>query len=133
MKLINKNTDYAVQALFYISQKTPNIISTVEVEKQLNLPRPFIRKILQNLTKAGYLSSSKGSGGGFTIARPLDDIYLLDLMQLFQGRLAFTDCSFQKKVCPNAGHCPLRRRIKTIEDTVLHELKGVSLAELTKK
>ncbi|MBF0478060.1 MAG: Rrf2 family transcriptional regulator [Candidatus Omnitrophica bacterium] len=130
MKLINKNTDYAVQAIYYIAQKSPDIVSTVEVEEKLGLPRPFIRKILQILTKAEILSSSKGNKGGFTISRPLSDIYLLDLMQLFQGRIAFTDCSFQKKVCPNAGHCPLRRRIKTIEETVINELKGVTLKEL---
>ena len=59
MKLITRNTDYAIRALCYIAEQKQEVISADRLVKSLEIPRPFLRKILQTLTKAGLLNSSK--------------------------------------------------------------------------
>ncbi|MDD5015309.1 MAG: Rrf2 family transcriptional regulator, partial [Atribacterota bacterium] len=81
MKLITRNTDYAVRALCCIAEQKQKVISTDRLVKSLEMPRPFLRKILQALTKEGLLNSSKGKDGGFSLAISPKEITLIDVMK----------------------------------------------------
>ena len=130
MKLITRDTDYAIRALMYIASSKNDIVPTAEIEKKLGLPRPFLRKILQILQKKGVLKSFKGNKGGFLLAVPAKKIFLADLMKIFQSKITFTECFLKKKVCPNIKKCPVRKKIKNIEKTVVSELKQISIDSL---
>jgi Rrf2 family protein len=130
MKLITRDTDYAIRALCYIAKNINEIISVRELVTKLKIPRPFLRKILQILNKKKLLKSSKGLGGGFVLSVPADKIFLLDLIKVFQGQFKLSECLFKKEVCPHTKICALRRKIDKIEKYVLKELKSVSIAYL---
>jgi Rrf2 family protein len=83
MKLLNRDTDYAVKALLYITQNNPKRMSVSELVKALDIPRPFLRKILQILNREGVLDSSRGKGGGFVLAVPPEKILLTCLIDIF--------------------------------------------------
>lgn len=130
MKLITRDTDYAIRALMYIACSKDAIVSVAEIEKKLKLPRPFLRKILQILQKKGILKSIKGNKGGFLLAVPAKKIFLADLMKIFQGRITLTECFLKKKVCPNIKRCSMRHKIKNMEKIVVSELKKITIASL---
>ena len=132
MNLLARNTDYAVRAMLYMVGKTPERVSTTELDEALGLPRPFMRKTLQTLQKAGYLASIKGKNGGFTLALSPEKIRLVDLMALFQGTVSMGECLFRKKVCGCAGSCPLRKELKQAEVLAVGHLRTVTLASLAK-
>lgn len=132
MKLITRDTDYAVRALCHIAGQKGAMVCASELVKKLNMPRPFLRKIMQRLTKASILTSYKGKNGGFFLKRKPDKIYLVDLITLFQGKLALSECFFKKKLCPNRPSCPLKNRISRIEDFVVKELGAISIGGLLK-
>ncbi len=133
MNLLTRHTDYAVRALMYMSGKHPGRVSSVDLDRDLRLPRPFMRKILQTLQKAGYLDSAKGKNGGFTLAQAPGRIHLTDLIVLFQGPVSMGDCLFRKKLCGCVQTCPLRHEIKGIEAMALARLKAVTIATLMRK
>ncbi|MEI8011386.1 MAG: Rrf2 family transcriptional regulator [Candidatus Omnitrophota bacterium] len=130
MNLFTRNTDYAARALLYMGGRVGQRVSTVDIQRDLKLPRPFMRKILQQLQKEGYLVSVKGYNGGFTLAMPPGKIRLIDLMRIFQGDFSLSDCLFQKKLCQCVAACPLRRELKAAEKMLVDRLKGVTLADL---
>ena len=130
MNLLARTTDYAVRALIYMAGRKPQRVSTLDLQRDLGLPRPFMRVILQALQKAGYLVSLKGQNGGFLLNVPPGKIALIDLMSLFQGPVSLGDCLFKKKICQCAQACPLRREIKTIEAMALARLRRVSITTL---
>ena len=130
MNLLTRNTDYAVRALIFMAGKAPERVSTADLLKDLKLPRPFMRKTLQALQKAGYLDSVKGKNGGFSLVVPPEKIVLSDLITLFQGPVSMGDCLFRKKVCVCVRTCPLRKEIKTIETMALGHLRSVTVASL---
>lgn len=132
MKLITRNTDYALRALCFIAKQKGKIVSVPELVAELDIPRPFLRKILQILNKKGLLRSTKGQGGGFLLAKRPDKIFLTDLMRVFQGKFSLSECFLKKIVCPNTRVCPLRKKILKIEDYVFNELGSVTLASLLK-
>lgn len=132
MKLINRDTDYAVKALMHIAKNSERI-SVSELATKLDIPKPFLRKILQILNKENILNSHKGKGGGFKLAKPSKDIYLKDLIKIFQGPIKLKDCIFNQKICPDIKTCPLREKIRDIEKYVLSEIESVTLATLIEK
>jgi len=133
MKLITRNTDYAVRALCYIARQVKGSISAAEMVAQLKIPRPFLRKILQTLSSEGLLSSQKGQGGGFCLMKHPEDIRLMELIRIFQGGIQLNECIFKKKVCPNQRTCPLKAEIDHIEQDAMKRLQKITLALLLKK
>jgi Rrf2 family protein len=89
-----------------------------------------LRKILQILNKKGILKSYKGLGGGFLLARPRHKIFLLDLIEIFQGPLKLNECIFKKMVCPNTKRCVLKKKIDDIERYVISQLGSITIASL---
>jgi len=132
MKLITRDTDYAVRALCYFANHKNKIISVTELVKELKIPQPFLRKILQFLNKNGILHSYKGQGGGFSLLVSAEKIRLIDLIMIFQGPLELNECLFKKKVCPNKGVCRLRHKINEIEEKVLKEIGFITIESLIK-
>lgn len=132
MRLINRDTDYAMRALSYIAYNKNKIVSVSEISRKLRIPRPFLRKILQILQKKSLLKSYEGRDGGFRLDVPVDKIFLVDLIKIFQGQVKLVDCLFKKQICPDIKHCLLRDKVRHIENLVVSELKSITLASLCK-
>ncbi|MDO8535454.1 MAG: Rrf2 family transcriptional regulator [Candidatus Omnitrophota bacterium] len=132
LKLLSRNTDYAVRAVCYMAKDKKRIFSVRELVDALKMPRPFLRKILQVLNNKGLLRSYKGIGGGFRLARKAENIYLIDMIEAFQGPFKLNECFFKRKICPNRSSCSLKRKIDTIEGMVYKELKSITIGSILK-
>jgi Rrf2 family protein len=133
VKLITRNTDYAVRALCCIAEQKQEVISADRLVKSLDMPRPFLRKILQTLNKEGLLNSSRGKGGGFALALSPGKITLTDVMKIFQGPIRLNECKFKKSYCPYINDCLLKKKIDEIEKEVIAKLKAITMASIIKK
>jgi Rrf2 family protein len=129
MKLLTRNTDYALRALCYMS-KHQNVVSVDELVKKLGVPRPFMRKILQQLNKEKILESYRGQGGGFKLRKAPEKIYMLEIIRVFQGNAGLNGCFLKKDICPNKGRCVLRKKVRAIEDDVFKQLAAINIAVL---
>ena len=129
VKLITRNTDYALRAICYIS-KNSKVVTVSELVKELGVPKSYMRKILQQLSKTRILESYKGQGGGFKLKASPEKIYLTQVMEVFQGRLGLNGCFLKKDVCPNKGKCLLRKKIILIEETAIKQLQEINIASL---
>jgi len=132
MKLITRNTDYGIRALCFIAKAKGRVVAVPELVKALKVPRPFLRKILQILTKNGFVRSYKGRGGGFRLARDAKRLYIVEVAETFQGPMNLNECFLKKTVCPNRKSCPLKKKIDKIEKVVISELGSITIAELLK-
>lgn len=130
MKLITRDTDYAIRSLCFIAKSKKDIVPVVELVSELKIPRPFLRKILQILDKNGILESHRGLGGGFSLRKKTNKIFLLDLIKIFQGRFSLNECFLKKLPCPNKSNCALRRKINRIEIYVISQLRPITIASL---
>jgi len=130
MKLITRNTDYAMRALCYIVRQGGRSVPVTEMVAVIKIPRPFLRKILQTLSGEGLLKSTKGQGGGFSPAVPAEKILLTDLIRIFQNTIQLNECVFKKKICPNRSTCILKKEIDSIEHDVLDRLHRITIGSL---
>lgn len=132
MKLITRDTDYALRAVCFMAKNKDKVVCADEMVKKLKIPKAFLRKLLQILGKNRMLKSHKGQGGGFLLSKPAQRIYLLDLIRIFQGPLKLNECFFKKLACPNKKTCALKKRIDKIEEYVIKELGAISIGSLLK-
>lgn len=130
MKLITRDTDYAVRALCHIVKNKNKIISAHDLVRELKVPQPYLRKILQTLNRERLLKSFRGKNGGFILAIPAEKIYLVDLIRIFQGPLKLSECFFKKNYCPNVNTCILKQRIGTIEKYIISQLRSINITSL---
>jgi Rrf2 family protein len=129
MKLITRDTDYAMRALLFIATRG-SVASVPELVAELKIPRPFLRRILQTLARSGILESFKGNKGGFVLKKKPCDIRLGNVVTAFQGTVKLNDCLFKKKACPNRTDCLLRRQITDIERFAQEKFDAVTLETL---
>ncbi len=127
MKLITRDTDYAIRAIAHVACAGQDITAAGELARALKIPRPFLRKILQKLNKARLLKSYKGQGGGFLLAVPARKITLMRLINIFQGPFRLNECFFKKELCPNTAKCGLKQRIDRIEKHLVKELSAINI------
>ena len=130
MKLITRDTDYAIRALIFMAQHKETKTSVSEMVRELKIPCPFLRKILQILNKKKILKSYKGQGGGFLLATPANRIFLVDLIEIFQGPLKINECLLKKRTCPDAPTCVLKKKIQYIEEYIVSKLDSINVASL---
>jgi Rrf2 family protein len=130
VRLITQNTDYAIRALCYMAERHGDVISAAELANELQVSWSLIRKILQELHKKGLVRSFKGKGGGFMMEAEPGDIFILELMKMFQGSLSLNRCNLNKNKCTNITKCRLRKKISDIEKYVTAELNPVTIGSL---
>ena len=131
MKVFRKETDYAIRMLIYLSMKgESDYMSVTALSKALGLPMNFLRRICSRLTQAKILSTQEGKNGGVRLVENPAKINVLQLIELFDGKPELSDCTFQKKLCPNRKKCVLRKRILAIENIVSQECAAITIQSL---
>jgi len=133
MKLITKNTDYAIRALLEIGCHKNAFISARDIARHQKIPYQYLRKILQVLIKNGMIVSKEGSRGGFHLCQDPHKIKLVDVIVMFQGPIEFSECMFRKQLCPNRSRCVLRPHLLAIEKEVTKKFATLSIGKLLKK
>lgn len=133
MKLITRDTDYAIRAITCIAGSKKKTVSVSVLAQELNIPHAFLRKIFQTLNKAGLLRSYKGKGGGFTLTVKPSKITIFDLIEIFQGSFQLNEHVFKGKTCPNIRICKLKKKIDKLEDEVIANLRTITIESLMKK
>ena len=102
---ITRETDYAIRCILYLSRKEESIIMADEISRAMFIPKSFLAKILQKLTKAGVVKSFRGVKGGFRLAKNPKQISLLDIIEAIEGPAAMNRCALDASLCNFSGTC----------------------------
>jgi len=133
MKILTKNSDYAIRALIEIALNQKELLSAREIAKKQKIPYQYLRRILQELIKHDFIAAKEGKGGGFKLKKNPKHIQVSEILKIYQGPIQISECLFRKKMCHNANSCPLRHEILAIESKVVKEFKGITIAKLIGK
>ncbi len=106
--IFSKKCEYGIQAVLYLAARNDQgLIVSDEIAKNLDIPKEFVSKILQNLTESGIINSRKGRVGGFTLGKSPDQITLLDIVEAIDGLEVFNNCVLGFPECSPEKPCPL--------------------------
>jgi len=130
MKVLTKNTDYAIRALLTLGVARGGYLSARAISLEQEIPYQFLRRLLQEMIRHGLVLSKEGAGGGFMLAKEPDEIRVRELIEIFQGRVQVSECMFRKQICANRSRCVLRHEIMRIEQVVKQEFDNVTIGKL---
>ena len=91
----------------------------------MDIPTPFLGKILQLLAKQNILSSTKGPHGGFCLNKPPIDISIMEIIEIIDGSDTFDVCVIRTTKCSHDEPCSLHDKISPLRS----EMKSVYLTE----
>jgi Rrf2 family transcriptional regulator, iron-sulfur cluster assembly transcription factor len=132
--MISRSATYALRALTFMAAREPDEWSlNREIAAELTLPPQFLTKILRVLAAEGVLMSQRGRSGGFRLARPADQITLLDVVEPFDRLSDRRTCLLGQTTCSDENACPLHDQWRTISDSLCHVLRGWTLVDLTRQ
>lgn len=133
MNIINRETGYAVKAICFMVKEDAKLVTSRQLADYFGISRTFLRKILQKLNQVGVLKSYKGKKGGFCLARRLDQIFLIDLIHIFQGPLQLSGCYTQSQQCPLVQRCPIQQELEILQEKLTNDLSQISMKMLIDK
>ncbi len=101
--MLSNTCKYAIRALIYLGNFSKNgeKIGIKKIAGDLDIPTPFLGKILQSLVKQKILSSTKGPNGGFGLGKPAGEITLYDIVKTVDGEDFFLNCLISLEPVPH--------------------------------
>ena len=133
MLRIGKLTDYATVVLATLAREPERHRAAAELADRTHLSRPTVSKVLKELQRAGMVISSLGAQGGYRLARDPHLITAAQILDVFEGPVAITECSTVSSQCGIEKLCRVGsawQRVnvgirRALEDLTLHQLAGL--------
>lgn len=130
--------EYGLRCLVAIADRNaPAGLTIPELSRMEGLSQPHVAKMLALLRKAGFVKSTRGQLGGYTLAREPERIVIGDVLEALGGRLYEPEfCDRHAGTldsCAHAGSCSLRplwERIQSAVDTVVYRVTLRDLIDL---
>lgn len=128
----SNTTGYAVQALCCLASCKMERDSTSAIARCSKVPRPYLCKIINTLTRKGLVVSRRGIGGGVKLAKPADQITLFEIVEAIEGEKWASDCLLGYSWCKNEECCPTHPFWQETKEKIKQELMKWTLADVVK-
>ena len=131
--MFSNSCKYGLRSVIYLTEvsNVEQRVRAKEIADHLEVPLPFLSKILQDLARKGIISSIKGPNGGFYMTAEEKQQKVLDIVEAIDGLNRLTECALGLPECSNENPCPLHHQIKVYRDNLHHHLADNSLLELS--
>ena len=105
---LSKTSEYALRILIYMAHTPDQLYTAKQLVKELNVSDKYLRRLMTDLSKSGFIRSIQGRDGGYTFIKSLDEIMLYDIIDSVEGMDKMNGCllGFEKCSCidPCAMH-----------------------------
>jgi Rrf2 family protein len=133
--MLSKKAKYGLKATFYLAKnygKGPILIS--DLAEHENIPKKFLELILLDLKRHGLLISKMGKGGGYSLSKSPEKIFVGQIVRILDGPLAPIPCvsktAYQKcDECESERSCEIRKIMLQVRDATAAILDHTSLVD----
>jgi len=122
---------HALRALIYLAEKnSPGPVLVREIAAEANVPHPSLAKILHSLRGRGLVRSTKGPGGGYQLARPGNQVRVVEVIEAVDGRVELDSvCVLGLDTCSDEAPCALHDVWKLFRQNYTHTLSRMTLED----
>lgn len=135
--MISRKAKYGIKAMVILAQRSAGdeVVGIGELAQRERMPLKFLEAILVNLKNDGLLQSKRGRYGGYTLARPAEQIRLSEVMRSLDGPIAPVPCISQTAYarcdeCVSEERCSVRILMMQVRDAMMAVLDRITLADL---
>lgn len=130
--MLANNTKYAITGLGHIMKNSVKgeITKVGEIAERHDIPQAFLSKILQQLTRVGFLSSKKGPNGGFYLTEEQMQTSIMDIVIELEGEDFFSNCLLRFEACNNENPCPVHFLLIKEKDAITNKFRKIKIVDL---
>lgn len=130
MLRIGKLTDYATVILGTLAAERSRLLTASSLSERTHIAAPTVAKLLKQLHHAGLVISTRGTHGGYQLARDPETISAAAILDALEGPIALTECSVGSGQCDIEHTCSVGRTWQRLSLAIRRSLSEVSLAQL---
>lgn len=130
---LTKFSDYALRVLMYAHAAGDRRVTIEEMAASYRISRAHLMKVVNALTRAGYLTAVRGRSGGLMLARPADEIRLGDVIRSTEPDFALVECFATGNQCVITACCRLPRVLNQALAAFLDALNQHTVASIALK
>lgn len=101
-----------------------------EVARKQGISSAYMEQILIPLRNAGIITAVRGRNGGYLLARPPEEITLLEVIELFEGKLELVERS-ECDACNVSTICPTQEVWDRLSSVLRTESESITIADIT--
>lgn len=131
---VSRRGDYAVRAVLYLAARPLDEVTLVnDISEEQDIPKSYLSKIMQDLTRVGIARSRRGSSGGFMLAREPETITVREVVEAIEGPVHLNLCLTGKSACHRDLKCPTHPLWRFAQEKLIEALESKNFAELVRE
>lgn len=133
MLRISRLTDYGTMVLGELADRSTALSSAAELAASTGLALPTVSKLLKALARAGLVTSTRGSHGGYRLSRNAAAISAVEVIDALEGPVSITECSAADSQCDLEAVCNVGNAWQRINVAIRRALQDISLEDLLRR
>jgi len=132
--MISTTTQYALRALAKLADLDEGkAMLGRDLAEEAHIPANYLSKVLLALRKAGLVAAARGSGGGYRLERPPEQIRLIEVVEVLDAPRAKPPCLLGEDECSDETACSAHKAWKAVRAAYIEFLESVTLADISKR
>jgi Rrf2 family nitric oxide-sensitive transcriptional repressor len=124
-------TDYSLRVLLYLGVNPQRMSTITDIAQSYGISRNHLVKVVHNLATQGFIHSTRGRGGGITLARPAAEINIGDVVRHTEVSFDLVECfDRERNTCPIAAACILKSGLYEAQRAFMGVLDRYTLADV---
>ena len=130
--MLTITSQYALRALTHLARHAGEPILGRDLARSGEIPANYLSKVLLTLRNAGLVDTTRGSGGGYRLGRSADEIYLIDVVELFEEISRTKPPCFlgQTRKCSDSTPCSAHSTWRGVQVAYLKFLVSTPLSQI---
>lgn len=125
----NRATDYSIRLLTHLAVNKKSWVSR-DLAGELHIPYNHISKVVNGLSRRGYILARKGKGGGIKLGMDPKKISLYSVIVGMEGPIVLSECVAHKEKCVFSGKCNFRKYLIKAGAKMIRMFKSMTIADL---
>jgi Rrf2 family protein len=138
---LTKKTEYALLALRSLASEAgasearnspgpADLVTARAIAQRYQIPEMLLAKVLQRLKRSGIVVATKGSGGGYRLARPLSQVPLIAVLSLFDEHTNLVECQDDHGNCQQLESCDIKGPLAVLNAALMEPLRHMTVEDL---
>lgn len=126
---VSEAASLALHSMALLASDSGKLHPARQVAETLCVSEAHLAKVMQRLSKRGFVESVRGPKGGFRLAEGVEDATLLEILEAIDGPFEPSSCLLGRVLC-GGRRCIMGELLRTVNDTVHEYLSGTHLGEV---
>lgn len=104
-----------------------------DIARRQDISQKYLWQVINPLKAAGILHATRGAHGGYALARPPEQITLLDVVNTLEGPVSVVDCVAAPDTCDRSASCTAREAWSAVDAKLTAALRSITLQSLVQR